>query len=205
MSTLPWTGHLARPKSTLGWATQTVRFPRSYVAATIALAHHLHQEGQRFEAYHPRYAQCWIETEQTPWVHFSGSGYPNADRFRDVQVRLETTWLTFQLQTNGIGAGAVLTVFGFPAPFASRFTDLVAHDPKGQVVGVHREALLEGAAESDDDELGEAMRARAAELEIGEVGVVRADLDLARIPSDAGLRVDLENGRLVVERPPRRS
>lgn len=203
MSTLPWTGALGRPSSSLGWASTTLHFPRSFVVATVALSRVSHQEGERFQSYTPRWAGCWIETEKTPMTRFGMHAYRQADPYKDFQVRLETDWLTFQLQSSGASSAAVATVFGFPFSPIQDLRDLVVHDVHGAVVGLHRVVVVDGATAPDDEEVVAALRARAADLDVPDAAVLRSDLDLERIPGDVGLRVDIERQQLVVERPPR--
>jgi hypothetical protein len=202
MTNILWTGWMGRSATTLGWSTHTVRFSQREVSATVALASYLDQNGEKFEPFQPRYARCWIETEKTPVITEGFVTFPNPDYFADVQVWIDTTWLTFQLQTNGVGGGAVETIYdrsdtvARPLSVANQ-VHRVLHDERGTVVGVHRETQLEGGDDLDEAAIDDSLLARAAASQLTGLRVVPTDLDA--FPSSAQLRVDAETGRVYGE------
>ena len=201
MAGILWTGFMGRTATTLGWQTNTVRFAEREVAATVALSSYLGQNGDRFAPFQQRYARCWIETERTPVIVVAGTTIPMADPFADVQVRMTTSWLTFQLQTDGVGGGAVETVYDIAAtsgmPAVVDRTDRVVHDERGRMVATHREVQLEGGAALDPGAIDEVLLARAAALELEGLHVAPVDLDA--FPGGAMLAVDVESGRVSLQ------
>jgi hypothetical protein len=202
MSEILWTGFMSRTSAELGWATNTVRFPEQPVVATVALASYLGQNGERFEPFQPRYVQCWIETEKTPLLSLAGIVIPNPDRFADVQVWLSTTWIRFELQTDGVGGGAVETIFSTGTGVNQKLDAVdqvhrVVHDEQGRVIGVHREVQLEGGPDLDETAIEDAVLARAAASRL--TGLQVAPVDLDAFSSGARLRVDVESGRVRAE------
>jgi hypothetical protein len=202
MTDILWTGWMGRSATTLGWETHTVRFSQRQVSATVALASYLDQNGERFAPFQPRYARCWIETEKTPMISAGPFTFPNPDVFADVQVWIDTTWLTFQLQTNGVGGGAVETIFdmsnaGAGVRRVANHVQRIVHDEGGKVVGIHRETQLEGGADLDEAAIDNSLLARAAASHLAGLRVIQTDLDA--FPSSAQLRVDAETGKVYAE------
>lgn len=189
-----WTGFAGRTNPALGWATNTVRFSLRRVAATVALSSVVGQNGDRFEPFANRAVRCWLETERTPTTVLGGVVIATPDLFADVQVQLETTWVRFQLQTNGSAGGALETVYDLSGaadafPAVVNRSDRVVHDADGVVVGIHREEQLEGADDLDDAVVDAAVDARIAADELSGLTVLRTDL--SAFPASADLRVDV--------------
>jgi hypothetical protein len=148
---------------TSGFFSRTVHFEERPIIATIALSSYRFQEPEHFSSFRPAVAETWIETPNTPILHIPGTAisFPNADRDVDQQVRLKTSWVTFQLRVDNVAAAAVGSLYEseefiiFLPVLRAVIYRLV--DAAGRVVGEHQELQLEGGPDFDADEVADGL------------------------------------------------
>lgn len=199
----------------LGWVTKRTSFSEQWVWAHISLAGYRLSFPEQYPYFQPAYAEAYIVSPQTPIEHAGPVSFPAADRIKDTQVSMKTSWLEFNLTTNGVGGNAVAVIHGLRPDEADSHDPIhlgfeqenvrlfVTYDEQGLVRGVHEEVQLPGGETRDDGVVRDVVieQSRVRLLDLGDEASV--DLETMLVHPDevrdgVELRVNPESGRIIV-------